>query len=219
VTLKPLLLGPGTADYFLTDEDGNHDTARQTTYATFNNNLLAVLAVLGFKAPKDFIWSHHNYNDASYDMGRDTTFPPAKVANECPWINRAWYTRQLMYGRWTGGPYGDANDPYIFITEGGIHREPKRWATTWDLDNSNVSWNAKHGFLMQRQLDRMQAEAEGKGVGMVSQFLFYSAKNYDSGICDPAGVDFPAPPSPADGAKREPAYTIWANAESYPNVE
>jgi hypothetical protein len=221
IQLKPLLLGPGTSDYFLTDDEGNHDTNTKTTYATFNNNLIAMLQANGFKAPVDFIWSHHNYDDASYDLGDRTTDPPTDTANRCSVINRAQYARRLLIGRWTGGPYGDANDPYIFVTEGGIHRS-QQWAKVWGLPYTDSAWNEMHGLLMQRMLDRMQNEVDGKGVGMVCQYEFYSEHGYDSGICDfdapPQNPPGTQPTSPQTGAKRQPAYDIWSNALSYPAV-
>jgi hypothetical protein len=218
VLLKPLLLGPGTADFYLVDDDGTpHDTDTQTTYLTFNNNLLALLHALRFTAPIDFIWSHHNYNDTSYDLGVGTTDPPTDHAKRAPHVNRAQHARRLLVGRWSGGPYGDLNAPYLFITEGGVHRNPK-WAAVWSLANTNTAWNAKHGELMLSMLRRMQNESDGKGIGMVSQFLFYTDHNYDSGICDPRPTDIDALPSPSDGAKRQPAFDYWAGAPSYGNV-
>jgi hypothetical protein len=56
---------------------------------------------------------------------------------------------------------------------------------------------------------------------MVAQYLYFSDYGYDSGICDfdstpPANPK--EPPSPHAGARRQPAYDIWSNATSYPEV-
>jgi hypothetical protein len=201
------------------DEDGTpHDTDTQTTYLTFNNALLGALKALQFTAPLDFIWSHHNYNDTSYDLGVGSTDPAPDNAKKAAPKNRARHARTLLVGRWSGGPYGDLNAPYLFITEGGVHRTTK-WAQAWSLANTASAWDSKHSELMQKMLARMQNESDGKGIGMVAQFLFYTAHNYDSGICDPRTTDTEqALPSANDGAKRQPAFDNWAAAPSYRNV-
>jgi hypothetical protein len=218
VLLKPLLLGPGSSDYFQLDSGGDpQDTQKKTTYETFNNLLLVLLQALRFTAPLDFIWTHHNYNDASFDLGVDTTDPTTDHVKRASKVNRAQHARRLLIGRWSGGPYGDLNVPYLFITEGGVHRATD-WASVWSLQNTNSAWNGKHGELMQRMLSRMQNESDGKGIGMVSQYHFYTDPSFDAGLCDPRAGNNAAPPSPNDGARREPAFGNWSNATSYPNV-
>jgi hypothetical protein len=209
VQVKPILMAPSTDDYYV-DESRTppvNDSAQQTSYATFTNNLAALLTASAFSAPLDMIWSHHNYNDESFDYGLDTSYPGQSF--ECPTLNRAHLVHDYITGRWTGGPYGEPEAPYVFITEGGVVRS-RLWKQRWFGDenyNDATGMNNKHGELVQRTLNRMQGENDGRGIGMVAQFLNWTDPNLDSGIRN-AGD-----PS---GARRQPAYDNWSNATSHP---
>jgi hypothetical protein len=202
-------MAPSTDDYFV-DESATppvNDSAQRTSYATFTNNLAALLQASAFSAPRDMIWSHHNYNDESFDFGADTTYPG--LSFECPGLNRAHLVHDYITGRWTGGPYGEPEAPYVFITEGGVVRS-RLWKQRWFANenyNDATGMNNKHGELVQRTLNRMQGETDGRGIGMVAQFLNWTDPNLDSGIRN-AGD-----PS---GARRQPAYDNWSNATSHP---
>jgi hypothetical protein len=205
---KPFLLAPATDDYYCDDTKTPpvFDTDARTSYATFTNNLASLLTASRFTAPTDMIWSHHNYSDMSFDYGTGTTYPGQSV--QCPGLNRAQYVRDNLIGRWTGGPYGDANAPYVFLTEGGVLRSGD-WKKIWfgsSSYNTASGMDAKHGVLMQKSLDRMQNEEDGQGIGMMTQYLNWT-QGFDSGIRNP--------PDPT-GAKRQPAYDIWSGATSHP---
>ncbi len=160
------------------------------------------------------IWTHHNYNDVGFDLGPNTSLPQKyKDQNDgaqCVNFNRAGLVQDLITGRWTGGPYGDTEVPYVFITEGGVVRGPD-WRRAW-FDNPTFSdatrQNAQHGECMRRSLERMQGDAEGQGIGMVAQFLNWTTAGYDSGIRE---ANHPT------GARRQPAYDTWSAAPSHPN--
>jgi hypothetical protein len=206
---KPILMAPATNDYFV-DESAGHpvnDTAQHTTYATFTNNLLALLGASRFSAPRDMIWTHHNHNDESFDFGKDTSYPGQTY--ECPTVNRAHLVHDYLTGRWTGGPYGEPEAPYVFLTEGGVVRS-QVWRQRWFGDpnyNDAVGLNNKHGDLIVRTASRMQNEDDGRGIGMVAQHLNWSDPNFDSGIRNPGDPG---------GTRRQPAYGNWSGVTSHP---
>jgi hypothetical protein len=206
---KPILMAPATDDYFVDESSGRvvNDTAQRTTYATFTNNLLALLGASAFTAPRDMIWTHHNYNDESYDFGKDTSYPGQTW--ECPTVNRAHLVHDYLTGRWSGGPYGEPEAPYVFITEGGVVRSPV-WRQRWFGNpnyNDAAGLNSKHGDLLVRTMSRMQNEDDGRGIGMAAQHLNWSDPNFDSGIRNPGD------PS---GTRRQPAYGNWSGVASHP---
>ena len=58
--------------------------------------------------------------------------------------------------------------------------------------------------LIGRNWDRMNAGPDSAGIAMISQYLWYTDPNYDSGLCDT---------SESGGATR-PAYATWGGLPS-----
>jgi hypothetical protein len=185
---EPILAGPGNAD--------QTDTNRlKTGYASFANRLLDALAASGFTAGPRFVFTHHNYTDVTYDQGAGSTSPDA-ASQPTRQTNRAADMRKRLVGRWAGWPVGDANNPQIFLTEGGVTLN--NIASKWGLTTSSAQ-RAKQADLLQRNWNRMTTGPDSPGMAMVSQYLFYTDPNYDSGLNDTYETG---------GAKR-PAYFTW----------
>jgi hypothetical protein len=190
---EPMLAGPGCADVT--------DTNRlRTGYASLAARLLPRLTGAGFAPGPRFAWTHHNYSDVTFDLGPGSTAPDAGV-DPTRQFNRAADMRSRLVGAWAGWPSGDAADPGLLVTEGGVtlRNIALRWAIT-----DPASQRLKQAELLQRNWARMSG-AEGAGVGMVSNYLWYTDPNFDSGLCDAAD---------AGGATR-PAYDAWAALPSY----
>jgi hypothetical protein len=179
--LSPVLAGPGCADVTNTNR-------LSTGYASFATRFLDELAALGFTAGAGFAYSHHNYTDVGYDQGAATTGPDATRTT-----NFAADMRRRLVGRWAGWPSGDAAAPGILLTEGGVTLS--KIASLYPGTDPRL----KQADLLQRNWNRMNAGPDSAGISMVSQYLWYTDPNYDSGLCDT---------SESGGAKR-PAYSTW----------
>lgn len=184
--LSPVLAGPGCADVTSTNR-------LSTGYASFATRFLDELAALGFTAGAGFAYSHHNYTDVSYDQGTGTTGPDAGRTT-----NFAADMRRRLVGRWAGWPSGDAAAPGLLLTEGGVTLS--KIASLYPGSDPRL----KQADLLQRNWDRMNAGPDSPGISMVSQYLWYTDPNYDSGLCDT---------SESGGAKR-PAYATWRSLPS-----
>jgi hypothetical protein len=192
---EPVLSGPGLAD--------QSDTGRlKTGYASFVNRLLDGLGAAGFAAGPRFVFTHHNYTDVTYDQGRGSTSPDAATQSTRQ-TNRAADVRRRLVGRWAGWPAGDAANPQLFLTEGGVTLG--NIASKWGLTTASAQ-RAKQADLLQRSWNRMSAGPDSAGIAMVSQYLFYTDPNYDDGLNDTFETG---------GAKR-PAYATW---RSLPSVQ
>ena len=79
-------------------------------YDRFTDRLLDALDARGFVAGARFAWTHHNYADVAYATSRTAD------------------VRRRLVGRWAGWPAGDAGNPQLLLTEGGVtlahHRPP-----------------------------------------------------------------------------------------------
>ena len=190
---EPILAGPGMAD--------QTDTNRlKTGYASFANRLLDSLAAAGFTAGPRFLFTHHNYTDVTYDQGAGSTSPDA-ASQPTRQTNRAADMRRRLVGRWAGWPVGDAANPQLFLTEGGVTLG--NLASKWGLTTA-AAQRAKQADLLQRNWNRMNSGPDSAGIAMVSQYLFYTDPNYDSGLNDAYE---------SGGAKR-PAYFTWRGLPS-----
>ena len=71
-------------------------------YDRFTDRLLDALDARGFVAGPRFAWTHHNYADVAYATSRTAD------------------VRRRLVGRWAGWPAGDAGNPQLLVTEGGV---------------------------------------------------------------------------------------------------
>ena len=146
-------------------------------YGHFTDRLLDALDARGFVAGPRFAWTHHNYADVAYATSRTAD------------------VRRRLVGRWAGWPAGDAGDPQILITEGGVTlRTIARRLGVADP----AAQRARQGELVTAAFERL-AGPEGAGVALVTQYLFHTDPRYDSGLCETA----------EEGGARRPAFEAW----------
>lgn len=186
-------MGPGCAD-------GVDNNRLRTGYHSFAERLLTALAGVGFVPGPKFAWTHHNYSDVTYDLGPGSTSPDAGT-NSTRQTNRATDMRRRLVGRWAGWPNGDAANPSVLLTEGGVTLTSV--AARWGIIDP-AAQRTKQAELIKRNWDRMVTDTEGAGIEMWSQYLFYTDPSYGCGLCDTFE---------AGGAKR-PAYTTWRSLPS-----
>jgi hypothetical protein len=191
---EPMLCGPGSSD---TTDGGRLRTA----YHSFAERLLPALAAAGFVPGPKFAWTHHNYTDVTYDQGARSTFPGA-AQDATRNTNRAADMRRRLVNRWAGWPAGDAANPQLLITEGGVTLPNigSKWAIT-----GATAQRTKQSELIQRNWNRMVGAGEGAGIAMVCNYLWYTDPNYDCGLCDALE---------AGGATRQ-AYRTWKALPSF----
>ncbi|MDX6723691.1 MAG: hypothetical protein QOD73_2095 [Solirubrobacteraceae bacterium] len=194
---EPLLAGPGLADFL--------DTSRlRTGYASFAGRLLPLLASRGFRPGPGFAWTHHNYTDVTFDQGAGTTAPDAATVPARTTNNAADMRRRLV-GNWAGWPAGDASDPWVMITEGGVTMASLASAARWNIADPAARL-AKQAELIRRNWDRMATDTgDGAGIAMVCNYLWYTDPNFDSGLCDDL----------ASGGATRPAYATWSGLPSF----
>jgi hypothetical protein len=142
-------------------------------YAGFTDRLLDALDARGFVAGPGFAWTHHNYADVAYGT------------------NRAADVRRRLVGRWAGWPAGDAGDPQLLVTEGGVTLSTI--ARRLGIADPTAQ-RAKQAELLRAAYERLDP-----GVALTTQYLFHTDPHYDSGLCETAE---------AGGAPR-PAYAAW----------
>ena len=146
-------------------------------YDRFTDRLLDALDARGFVAGPRFAWTHHNYADVAYATSRTAD------------------VRRRLVGRWAGWPAGDAGDPQILVTEGGVTlRTIARRLGIADP----AAQRAKQGELLTAAFERLGGP-EGAGVALVTQYLFHTDPRYDSGLCETA----------EQGGARRPAFEAW----------
>ncbi len=190
----PLLAGPACADVTSTNR-------LSTGYASFAARFLPELTRIGFTAGAGFAYTHHNYNDVTFDQGPGTTGPdPTRTTNFA-----ADMRRRLVAGGWDGWPDGAAASAGLLLTEGGVTLTSIASPTRWNITDASAK-RAKQAELLSRNFERMQAGPDSEGIAMVSQYLFYTDPNYDSGLCEIS----------ESGGARRPAFTTWASLPSRP---
>ena len=193
--LSPVLTGPGCADVTNTNR-------LSTGYASFAARFLPELAAQGFTAGPSFAYSHHNYTDVTFDQGANTTAPDRATTTRTT-NYAADMRRRLIAGGWAGWPNGSSANPGLLLTEGGVTLASIASASRWNIADRTAQL-AKQAELLQRNWDRMNAGPDSPGISMVSQYLWYTDPNYDSGLCDT---------SESGGAQR-PAYATWRSLPS-----
>jgi len=191
----PLLGGPASADSV-------GDTRLRTGYDTLTSRLVAALGPGGFARGPGFVWTHHNYSDVTFDQGAGSTAPLATGDHT---RNFAANTRALLInGGWTGWPAGDPADPGIMLTEGGVTLQSIARTDRWSIRDP-AAQRDKQADLIQRSWDRMASTADGAGIAVTSNYLWYTDPNFDSGLCDAL----------ANGGATRPAYATWRGLPSF----
>jgi hypothetical protein len=194
---EPLLGGPGTADSV-------GDTRLRTGYDTLTTRLLAALGTAGFTAGARFAWTHHNYTDVTFDQGAGSTAPASTGVHTTSFA--ADVRARLVAGGWAGWPAADPADPGIMLTEGGVTIQSIRRTDRWNIPDSDpAGQRAKQAELIRRAWDRMAATADGTGIAVLANYLWYTDPNFDSGLCDTF----------ASGGATRPAYTTWGGLPSF----
>ena len=146
-------------------------------YDRYTDRLLDALDARGFAAGPRFAWTHHNYADVAYATSRTSD------------------VRRRLLGRWAGWPAGDAGNPQLLVTEGGVTlRTIARHLHIADP----AAQRAEQGRLLTAAFDRLTGP-EGAGVALVTQYLFHTDPRYDSGLCETA----------EQGGARRPAFEAW----------
>jgi hypothetical protein len=147
-------------------------------YDDFTERLLSELERRRFVAGPRFVWTHHNYSDVAYATSRTAD------------------VRRRLVGRWAGWPNGDAGDPRLLITEGGVTlRTIARRLGVADPATQRV----KQADLLRAAWERLVDTPDGAGVALVTQYLFHTDPRYDSGLCETA----------ESGGARRPAFAAW----------
>jgi hypothetical protein len=147
-------------------------------YDDFTERLLDALDRRRFVAGPRFTWTHHNYGDVAYATKRTAA------------------VRRLLVGRWAGWPVGDAGEPQLLITEGGVTL--KTIARRFGIADP-AAQRVKQADLLRASWERLVDTPEGDGVALVTQYLFHTDPNYDSGLCETA----------ESGGARRPAFEAW----------
>lgn len=154
-------------------------TADIPNYAEFTHDLLKTLKKNGFNTGTDIVlWSHHNYSDVADGVHLHDS--------------RTQTVRRLMKNHW--------RSRNIYLTEGGFHRPANR------IDSARFdSIQATKLGISIRRLKMNRVGFPGEGVKMFTNFLFYSAPQWDSGLLR-------VRPDPAQAPVARPAYLIWKRA-------
>jgi hypothetical protein len=190
-----VLAGPGSADVTTSHR-------LRTAYHSLAERILTNIIAADVVPGPRLGWTHHNYADVTYDQGPGSTAPDA-ATNPARQTNLAADMRSRLVGRWAGWPAGDAANPQLLLTEGGatLSNMRARYGLTEPADQRR-----KQAELIQRNWDRMVGDSgDGAGVAMISQYLFYTATYFDSGLCDEYE---------AGGATR-PSYDTWKGLASF----
>jgi hypothetical protein len=152
-------------------------TADVAGYDRFTDRLLDALDARGFVAGTRFAWTHHNYADVAYGTSRTAD------------------VRRRLVGRWAGWPAGDAGNPRLLLTEGGV---TLRTIARHLGIAEPAAQRAMQGRLLTAAYERLTGP-EGAGVALVTQYLFHTDPRYDSGLCETA----------ERGGARRPAFEAW----------
>jgi hypothetical protein len=147
-------------------------------YDDFTERLLAELERRRFVAGPRFAWTHHNYSDVAYATSRTAD------------------VRRRLVGRWAGWPNGDAGDPQLLITEGGVTLRTiaRRFGVA-----DPAAQRVKQADLLRAAWERLVDTPDGAGVALVTQYLFHTDPRYDSGLCETV----------ESGGARRPAFEAW----------
>lgn len=140
-----------------------------------------------------FAWSHHNYEDVAAGM-------PLRGSS-------AQRIRGILKGTW-GGYLSTLTDPHIFLTEGGYHRPDGTIENTIASRHQDDTQTRDLKQSIMRLKNSKGAGGPGAGIEMFTNFLFYTAPQYDSGLCRPS-LNKKPPPPPSFASFKRPAYAVW----------
>jgi len=88
---------------------------------------------------------------------------------------------------------------------GGRRDDPEHPDALGIPDSNQAAQRAKQADLIQRAWDRMASTADGAGIAVMSNYLWYTDPNFDSGLADTF----------ASGGAIRPAYTTWRGLPSF----
>jgi hypothetical protein len=152
-------------------------------YDDFTERLLDALDRRRFVAGPRFAWTHHNYSDVAYATKRTAA------------------VRRRLVGRWAGWPNGDAGDPQLMITEGGVTL--RTIAKRFEIADPTAQ-RVKQADLVRAAWEQLANTPDGAGVALLTQYLFHTDPRYDSGLCETA----------ESGGARRPAFDAWRSLPS-----
>ena len=159
---EPLLLGPGLHDTII-------NTSGRTSFIDFMDGMFLVFNQAGFVAPPTLGWSMHNYTDIQNSVS-SAAAPRLATA-----------VSKLGAKGWTGWPNGSASSPYVMATEGGLHPISYNDGSSQGPFSEAQQKNALSNAYTKVHNDNA---GEGRGVGMFTNYQFFTTAGYDSGLCD-----------------------------------
>lgn len=186
----PLSAGPATSDI---------DTPSRN-YWEFVAGLLSKLQANGFYTNAGnnaaAVWTHHNYNDVTYDRGPNSNTasvradPFAGDGRFDYYHLRSRNVRDLLADTsrgWRGWPYGTLGDAHYFITEGGAKRTSAAAVWTDSIlkqnDPTDANWEWWQSMLASRNVARLATDDQGAGCEMfLNEYLITAANDFDSGL-------------------------------------
>jgi hypothetical protein len=209
----PLIAGPAVLD-LATGPSHSED------YANWTAGIIAAMLNIDFFGTRDSlgnlnnftcVWTVHNYGDVLHDCGVTTqSTTPAPLVGD-PYRDYH-YTRtsgvwNILDGApWRGFPSGQPDGNFsIFTTEGGAQQEliPGAWGL---VNPSQPTLDWYQAVLVARNMDRMKTDTEGRKVGLLSNYLWYSAQGFDTGL---QTYNFPPPGSVPPPPPNRLAYNSW----------
>lgn len=210
----PMIGGPCVHD---TDsEDSNklnyYDFTRRVLDRLGSNGFYAIRDANGASVDHRVVWTMHNYNDVERDHGSNTLAPDRSTYHPTSSIRARTVLRsrkiaeQLNAFGWRGWPNGTPGEPGIFITEGGTDLD--RMRSIWGFSDYNTAAQGQAN-LLQRSLDRLGNDTSGWGVGLTTNYLWYSGpanSGGNTGFFNEVGAQ---PPYPG-GEGRFYSYLAWS---------
>lgn len=146
-----------------------NNTRLQTDARDFTDDILGAFQNANFSGGSNMIWSIHNYEDALYQ-----DVPP-----------RPTVLRNKLVGRWAGWPFADGASPQVWLNEAGIRLSTVGNNETTQANYLTSMWN------------RMNNDAAGAGMALITQYLFNTDPMFDSGLREPQTFSPPGAPRPA----------------------
>lgn len=200
-----LMGGPATQDIL------RNDTVELTSAPTFTEALLDDLRGSRlFRETRNFIWTHHNYNDVTRKRDAAPTRAGGLNADRPARTNSAAVVRnKLVAHLWKGWPRNQTADPRLFLTEGGAIRS--KFNLTQRPGESDEDFaqrltayrDCEQAKRLRYMYERMRRERGiGRGVSLFTNWLFNQQPgSLDAGLVDPVG--------PGGTGRKRRAYFTW----------
>lgn len=201
----PLMLGPATQDHL------GADTLTITSAQSFTEKLLDDLrGTRRFRETRNFIWTHHNYNDITRKRDAAPTSTGGLNPTRPTRTNSAALVRnKLAAHRWKGWPRNQLGNPRVFLTEGGAIRA--RFNLTQRSGEADADFAARlttyrdceQTKRLRYMYERMRRERGiGRGIALFTNWLFNQQPgSLDTGLVDPVG--------PTGTGRKRRAYNTW----------